>query len=157
MRGIFRSILHRHWISDLCQCLPFEVNGSQPWLKWKVISTIWLNDLIASLNVDGSGGEGCVKVKTWHQSRLKSSADTLKWAGWLQVHCSKSTALSLGKSSGLPFFKKKHFELFSDLVLNHSLLVMKSLRFNIWPDFPFEVFPYKLHNDVWARWVELET
>lgn len=68
----------------------------------------------------------------------------------------RDKAVLLEQSSGLGFFKT-HFELFSGLVFNHSLLVMKSLRCNILPDFPFEMFPYKLHNDVWARWVELET
>lgn len=51
------------------------------------------------------GGEVCVKGKTWHESRLKSLADTLKWAGWLQVHCSNSTALSLCKVQFYPFLE----------------------------------------------------
>lgn len=158
MTGICSSALYRFWVSDLYQYRLFEVDGSQPWLKWKVFSSKWVNDLIASLNLDGSGGEVCVKVKTWHESRLKvlSRLNALKWVGWLQVHCSKSTALSLGKVQVFPFFKT-HFELLSYLVFNHFLLVMKSLRCNVLPDFPFKMFPYNLHNDVWARRVELET
>lgn len=51
------------------------------------------------------GGEVCVKVKTWHESRLKSSADFPKWAGWLQVHCSNSAASSLCKVQVCPLYK----------------------------------------------------
>lgn len=64
-----------------------------------------------------------MKVKSWHESRLKSSADTLRWVGKPQVHYSNSFVP--GQSSGLPFLKK-HFEVFSGLVFNHFVGKEKS-------------------------------